>query len=596
MIDIKNPDFDTIKSSFIQYLRNQSAFKDYNFEGSNMNVVLDLLSQMTYYNSFYSAMVAREGFITTAQTREGIIKTAKNLGYTPSSRKSAVAYVRISSSESGQIDKNTEIIAKGTSKDFTFVTLEDYELKPVSFDSNGNVTTWKTDIIPIYQGKLFTYSFVVSENTQQIFELPFSNLDTSSLKVYVATSISDSTGLDVEWKPYTISTINDRIYFLEELENGNWGLSFGDDTIGQSLVMGNIVVCEFMITDGELGNGIGEINEVISSFILSGYSVETITSSSSGSEKQSLESIRKLAPKFFASNDRAVTKNDYETILKTLYPEIQTIRCWGGEENSPPEYGKVFIVVKMNDLNTLSSEEKESIVKNLTQNKNVLGMSVEILDPDILYLNVAVDVQYNPTKTKRSGTQLSNAIVSQIKTFANNNFIEFDDDFYYNDLISEILQIDSAIKSCDLSVLMEKKIMVSLSKPNSVEIYFDNKLFHPYDGYGESIVSSSQFVYVDNAGSSKLCSLKDDGSGNVYIYYLNGTKEIKLKNIGTVSYETGKITLDKFTPTMYYNGEGNIRVLVKPNSNNILTTNKTLIVLNQDYPNEIKVTLKDTIK
>ena len=346
-LEIADLDFDTLKNSFKDFLRGQDEFKDFNFEGSGMNYLLDLLAYNTHYQSFYTNMVANEMFLDTALKRDSVVSLAKHLGYTPNSVRAATATVNLTGSSETTILRGTSIKGTVGSVTYNFVPIDD-----ISIVATGDAGLFGADSVKIYEGTLETTSFVVDyTNPSQKFVLP-ENADTSTLTVRVQNSLTDSTGYSTKWQ--LASDLNevkdtDKVYHLQEIENNRFEIFFGDNIVGEKPSDGNVIVVQYVLTNGPAANGVGrnDLNESgIRSFTLSSYTVDTIASAAGGSEAESLRSIKYHAPRSYAAQDRSVTASDFSTMLVRDYADIESAYVWGGQDNDPPEYGKIFVALK----------------------------------------------------------------------------------------------------------------------------------------------------------------------------------------------------------------------------------------------------------
>ena len=382
-------DFNSIRNNLKTYLNSQTEFSDYNFEGSGLSVLLDILAYNTYYNSYYMNMIANESFLDTAQIRQNILSQAKLINYVPTSPHAAEAMVNIRVTPTGSenqikdtltLDKYTRLLGadiEGTS--YPFVTLYSN-----TASKSGNSFYYPN--VRIKQGEVITQQYLMGANNKTArFEIPSANVDVDTLTVTVQESASNSyTEEYLHSMDITTTTANSRVYFLEENENLNYTLQFGDGILGYRPKNGNIIITTYVDTQGAEANDVGKFNVIdpVAGLYTSNVRVATVTSSRTGADKEPIERIKLRAPQFYTAQNRCVTVRDYETILMKDYQHIDAVSIWGGEDNDPPVYGKVYISIKTKGYYTLSNLEKENIKNNLIKNKNVVTVTPVIIDPD----------------------------------------------------------------------------------------------------------------------------------------------------------------------------------------------------------------------
>lgn len=607
--DISNLDFVSIKSNLIDFLNKQSEFKGYSFEGSAFNVLMDLLAYNTYYNGFYNNMVVNETFIDSATKRSSVVSLAKNLGYVPKSVKASKAIINIKlnaeSYTNDVINRNTQITATDSNNNtFTFVTTKSYSFDPVEFDSLGEVTKYGIVDVEIIQGVYTTFTSIVSDPTQPIL-LPYENIDLSSIRAFVTESISNQAGIEKEWTRSTdITTLNpeSKVFFVEETPTGNYQATFGDGVFGKSLQRGNLVIFEFLLSAGSPANNIGIADSVsFSSFSLSGYDVETVQASSGGSDKETIEQVRINALKNYSNEERAVTASDYESLILKNFNNVESIRCWGGEQNNPPQYGKVFASIKPFNSSSLTISEKRDIVDSLLRNKSMLGITLEILDPDILYVNLFANIKYDPTTTRDSESKVKEVITKKLRQYAIDNFTGFDDDFYTSDLTPQLLTYHPSIVGASIVATMEKRIYPEINIKNSWKIDFGNKIYHPRECYDVSVIESSYFrMYVKENSQlvEKICYFNDDGGGKMRIYTLDitGNKIYLNTNAGTINYDTGVIEIPDFVVSSFVNNQTYIYFTATPNDPDVFTDFDTILSFDSSLTRSSNVTLTQVFK
>ena len=584
-------DFDTIKLNLKSFLQDQPEFSDYNFEGSGFAVLLDTLAYNTHYLGFNANMVANEMYLDSADVRKNVVSLAKMLGYTPSSAKSPTAVVDITLNNATgatvTMDKGTSFSATIDNTEYNFVTNEDIAMSP----QDG---VYKFQNVTLYEGTLVNFKYTVdSTDVDQKFIIPNINADTSTLKVTVQTSISDTTQ-----EVYTLATglksLNDtsKAYFLSETDTGKFEVYFGDGILGKKLADGNIVILDYIVSNLEDANG---ITNFIAKGSIGGFSdvtVVTKTAAQGGSVPETKESIRFNAPLQYTSQDRAVTTTDYETLVKSIYPNATSISAWGGEDDETPVYGVVKIAVKGQSGVPLTNATKLDIVTKL-KSYNVASVRPEIIDPIITSVILVVNAKYDKKSTAKTADTLKSEIVDAISDYNTNTLTAFDGVFRYSKLMGIIDNVDNSILSNITTVKIRKDFTPTLSSPTKYDIYFRNAIYNPHSGH-ESVLSSSGFKV---SGNNNEMFLDDDGQGNVRLYYLvSGIKTVENATQGTIDYTTGQITLNSLDVASISKIRGSastkIEVTVSPNSNDVVPVRDQILEI--DVENSIVNVSEDT--
>ena len=572
-LEISAVDFDQIKANLKTFLQNQVEFQDYNFEGSGFSILLDLLAYNTHYLAYNANVVANEMYLDSADLRNSIVSLAKMLGYTPTSPRAPIANLDIlinnASGTSITMDKGTVFNTSVNGISYQFITNADATITP----SNG---VYRFSNINVYEGSSVTYKYTVdSSDPDQRFVINSARADTSTLKVKVQNSISDSTTATYNLATgYTGLDNTSKVYFIQEVEDNKFEVYFGDGVIGKSLDDGNIVILEYIVTNKTEANG-------ASTFTLSGsvggFSDVTITTNSSaqgGSDGQSKESIRFNAPLQYARQDRAVTTSDYETLVQELYPNAQSVSAWGGEDDETPVYGVVKIAIKAASGSTLTNATKESIVTQL-QRYNVASVRPVIVDPETTSIILTSNVKYDERATTKTADTLKSEITTAITNYNTSTLQKFDSIFRHSKVTGLIDDVDTSILSNVTSLLIRKTFTPTLSSSTRYDIYFRNGIFNPHAGHksgtGGVITTSGFKVPNDN----NVYYLDDDGNGNIRRYYFVGSVRTYVNNTqGTVNYATGQITVNSLTVASVENIRGAsstaIEVTVEPASYDIV--------------------------
>ncbi len=591
-------EFDLIKQNLKNFLRSQEEFSGYNFEGSALNILLDILAYNTYYQAFYNNMTVNEMFLDSASKRSSIVSIAKHFAYRPKTITSSRCQVEITTTDTTEsfIPRGTRISATKNNESYNFVVLEDVNLVPSSYE-NGIVTELTSNTITVVEGSLKKYSFIAdTSNTTQKFVIPFESVDASTLRVTVQPDISVAE-MEQYYEATNITELTEesKIYFLEENSDGYLELIFGDGILGKGLSSGNVIRIEILESSGKEANGIG-ISNSTNTFgaprTVSESTVRVIVPSSGGSDRETKESIRFNTTRNYVTQDRAVTKEDYRNILLKDFSFIEDVICWGGEENDPIQYGKVFISVKPKEGVFLSSEEKALIIQTLTRTRNVVGVLVEFVDPEVLYLNLTVNVKIDPINLPQGVNQLVSDIKTSIYEFTDVNLNKFDKDFYATELSTEIQSIDENIISNDILISIEKRFVPLFDqKAHNYTLKYNNKLYHPQDGY-KSILSTNVFGYLDRNGTDRDCELEDDGNGKIKLFYREGSNKVIISsNIGTIDYNNGIINLKNFKPTSLIN-DFPISLFCIPDEIDIIAKQKMFLI--HENPSAISLVVNAT--
>jgi len=590
-LDVSQLDFDGIKQSFKTFLRDQGLFTDFDFEGSGMNILLDVLALNAHHHGFYTNMVANETFLDSAAKRKSITSIAKHLGYVPRSIKSAKAQVNVNFGEiRPEIGGNIfDYLSTGTvfrstidGDVFNFITKRPYKLDFSEIDGN-----WFIKDIVISEGVLQVQNFIYNSSTTNPKFAFFNNrVDTESLVVRVQTSIDDSSGFSEIWNKssnFSVIDSDSRVYFLEEKEGGQFQIYFGDGILGRSLRSGNYITVQSLSTRGPEANGIGNTDSANErTFQLVGFPKAVVSVKSSvagGSNFESSRSIKFTAPLSYQAQNRAVTSNDYRAIITAKYGQADSVFVYGGEEASPPQYGKVFISIKPISGSVLTDLEKTDIARNILSNQNVLGITPEVIDPDYIYLLIDSSVVYDPTATSLSESGIESLIVSRIRAFGRQELEKFDKNFYFSFFTGFIDDANPSILGNESKIILEKRLPIILNVSRSYSINFNNEIFHPDDGY-KPVLFSSPFTIKDDEDTEIEINFDDDGFGNIRTFRLvNDRKVIVNSKAGLINYARGKIEIFNITPIRTDRNDAIIKIRVEPENENINTIRNMILLL-----------------
>jgi len=598
-------DFDGIKQNLKNYLSTTTEFSDYDYEGSGMNIMLDLLAYNTHYTAMYANMLAAESFIDSAILRKSVVSLAKNLGYVPNSRNAATATVSITFGQTAGVPSTVPVgsvfLANKDGDEYVFTTTESFEIDKTS-------VPYKCEDIEIYQGQYRTLSFVYDTNSNSVkFEIPFANVDKDLIRVYVMKSPADLSSADFTWREnsdFLDITSTSKVYFINENYRGNYEVSFGDGIFGQMPEKGNYIVVVFFETEGAAANNIGirDTATTPSSFEFTGIggsifgaTVTTIASSAGGAERDTVDKVRYAAPKYYQSQNRAVTTNDYEAIVLREYTDAESVRVWGGDENDPPEYGKVFISILPKNARTLSQAQKESLINNVLNKKKVITVQAEVIDPDYTYVFVECFATYNSNIAFTSESAIRDSLRAAIVNYSDINLQIFNASFRYS-ILTRLLDLsNNTIVSSRISTRLAKKL-VPIYGTTRYTMDFGIALNHPIDGY-TSIVKTSIFKHRDDANNVLDCFIEDDGYGKLVMYtLLGGTAKVVVNaNMGTINYQTGKVTLVGFAPT----SPGTLPYVtfsVAPDQRyDIVPKRNQILVIDTSIPEALTINLQDSL-
>lgn len=575
-------DFDTIKSNLREYLRAKPEFTDYDFEGSGLSVLLDLLAYNTHYNAVIGNMLVQELFLDTAVKKQSIGLIAKRLGYLPKSYRAPKAIVDIEvfpgdSPTSLTLNKNSRITTSLTFSDTaSFVTRD-----AITITAN-NEGRYIFQDVSLYEGNNSEFRYLVTDPQTQKFEIPSPLVDTSLLRVYVQESLS-STDIQ-EWINYDsiIDVTSDtKAYFIKLNENLRYEVYFGDGVIGKQIVAGNVIKLDYITTNGSLANGASEFTFADS---IDGYTnivVTTDVAAYGGAEPESIDSIRTNAQNTVLAQNRAVTEKDYANVVAEILP-VETVAVFGGETLTPPQYGKIFISAKLIGVDyTLTDDQKADVIAQIKK-KSVMSLVHEFIDPEYIELILDVAVKYSSRKTSLSQSTLRTKIIDGIIAYGVTNLNKFDSTFEFSDLVAYIDDIDASIISNDTSILFRKKKSLVYNVDNQYRFDFFTSL-RPSNSL-ETNLTSTSFILYDYPTSNAFLS---DVNGVIQIFtFINNVKTILVENAGTIDYQNGIIIFNANISTSTRNPT--LEIIVNPSNKNLLPSRNNIITLKSS---DIDVTL-----
>jgi hypothetical protein len=588
-LNVTELDFDQIKDNLKNFLKSQSEYNDYDFDGSGLSVLLDVLAYNTHYNAVNAHYSLNEAFLDSAQIRGNVVTRAKLLGYTPRSVLSPRATVNIVIDITGE-DSNTQanntslVLPRGTKlktnvggESYDFVVLNNYTV-----DNVGNKFTFNN--VEIVEGTYKTILYRVDNDIEnQKFQLGEQDGDTSTLRVRVQQN-EDSLGYDVYNRFESLLNVDSvtQVYYLQENPSEYFEVFFGDGVIGRKPVNNNIVTLDYIFTNGSDANGasVFSLNDTVGGFAVN--SVSTVSEASGGTEKETAESIRFNAPLTFTTQNRAVTAQDYRAIILKNFSNISSISTWGGEDNDPVDFGRVYVSVKPLTADVLTDSEKSDIKNNILKGKNIVSITPELVDPESTNLELDVFFKYNPNLTDRTSVDLESLIKDVISDYNFNNLNKFDGVFRHSQLLNLIDRADPAILNSTVRPYMYQEIAgkINVNQNNFILTFAD-----PFFESGSStdfVLTSTSFNI--NGTPHFFGDIPITGSSNrrVIVYKIVDNENITvIKDAGEVEVSKGRITLHSFS----LDTDTTIRITVTPNSLDIAPTRNQLLNIDSSKVN-----------
>lgn len=540
-------DFDTIKTNLKAFLKQQSEFSDYDFDGSGLNVLLDILAYNTHYNAYYLNMVANEAFLDTAILRSSVVSHAKTFGYTPYSVRSPIATINFTAN-SVSATSSTLTIPAGFSflsnqidnKSYNFVVINDTTVTKAN-------SQFLFEGLELYEGQLITYNFSYNElsNPKQVFVLPDANIDTTTIKVSVSpSSTNTSTTIYTRVDDVLDIAANSTVYFLQEGRTGQYEIYFGNDVIGKKLSDGSVVSVTYLVTNATAANkannfvATGTLSDTLGE-TLSTFLITPVSAAAGGADRETVDEIKFSAPLQYATQNRLVTIKDYESYIKKNYPSIDSLSVWGGEDEEPPIYGKVLISLKPKENYYLSSAEKQRIIDEIITPKSIISVDAEIRDPDYLYILLNNQVKYDPKKTTLTDVALSNSIRDAIISYKNTYLNKFKAIFAVSRLQDQIDNVDiNSITGSETTVRLQKRVVPELNTNANYTVRFGVPIKR---GTLLNRLTSTEFEVFDNTNVRRTAIIEEVPQS------FTGISSIEITNAG-YGYTT--------TPTVTITGDG----------------------------------------
>ena len=594
---VNSLEFNEIKAQIKEYLRSQSQFSDYDFEGSSLTVLIDTLAYNTYYTAVNANLAVNEGFLETAVLRENVVKLARMIGYTPKSARSARTVVNISVQTAFPYPKSVTIAA-GLVLNYTGLDNNNFVFSiptdtSQSVDSLTGIASFNN--VTLFEGLYLQDTFVKNTSQRQRFILTNERVDTSSMIVQVTSGTITEKYLQATDVTKIDST--SKVFFLEESEYQIPEILFGDGVVGKALLNGDVVTVKYTTSAGRGANGlkvfenIGTYRDNLNNAITSGITINAISFPDGGAEPESTESIKFSAPKFYSAFGRAVSTQDYEAIIPQIYPNVASISCYGGEEAEPPEFGKVFLAIKPKNADKLSLSEKNSVLKKLRE-YSIAAIQPTIIDPSILYIDLNSFVYYNPNNTRKTPAEVKNLVITTLTALnASGEFNKFGGKFKYSKIQNIIDQAERSITSNITKIVMRKNISVDLNTRVNYKICYGNRI-NQQTSTNPSIMSSGFKIVGDDVNTYFL---NDDANGALRLYYVKGTGEFEYIDglWGSVDYDMGEIVINDLIIQSTSVTNNTLQIKATPKSNDLVSLRETYITMGID--NTVITVVEDTI-
>ena len=571
-----NLDFDQIRTSIKDYLRANSNFTDFDFEGSNFSVLIDTLAYNTYITAFNSNMIVNESFLDSATLRENVVSLARNIGYVPRSRSSAkatISFTAQTTSSTPTLTLEAGLVCVGSTNETNYI----FSI-PENITTTVNSGTATFSNIDIYQGTFVRNSFVVDGSLDQRFVLNNSFIDTSTISVYVK-GTSDS-GLGREYQLVdNILNLNSssEIYLIQEVQDEKYELLFGDGYFGKKLENEAIITVTYIITDGIEGNGAanfafsGRFLDSLNNVVVptNTVSVTTVNNASNGGDIESVDSIKYFAPRLYSSQYRAVTARDYEAIIQMIYPNTESVSVVGGEELDPPQFGNVLISIKPKNGDFVSDFDKENITTKL-KNYSLSGINQQIIDLKVLYVEIDSAIYYNTAQVSNVN-DLKTTITDTLNTFATSNINKFGGRFKYSKVCQTIDNVNTAITSNITRVRIRRNLKALINQSAQYEICFGNQFHYNSEGFN---IKSTGFTLAGRTGTFYFTDVPGtDGTGVLSIVKestIGGNYIVEIKSAGTIDYAKGEIIINTVNITSTVKENNIIEIQAYPESNDVI--------------------------
>ena len=598
-LQVSDLDFDNIKSNLMQFIKSKNQFADFDFEGSNLSLMADMLAYNTFYNAYYVNQLANESFLQSAQLRNNVVSKAKAIGYTPRSTIAPMAIVNIQiipdtpTAEPLILEEYTEFQTQVNGDTYFFVTTDAVTVKP------NRTGDYFANNVELREGTPIRHSYVNDEtNPDQQFLVKNITADTTTLDVVVQSSQLDETA--TTW--YLANNVTEifgtsNVYYLDEIDGGRFEVTFGNGTLGRRIEDGNVILLDYISTNGEAAN---KAFDFVPTGLVAGQSeaiITTVQAASGGKPRETVAEVKYNAPKYFSAQGRCVTLEDYLAYTRVLVQNLDSLTGWGGEDNDPPRYGDVFIAVKPQNRAFYSYVEKQNIRMQLAE-RNLVAIRINVIDPDYTFIELTIDIYYKPDATPTPQEIVAQNVANYIKNFSKSELLTFDRVFRYSSLIADIDKNDISIRNNLTSVRLRKTFIPSIVSENNLDLKTNNPLYLPNESYVGTL-TSTKFSHENDAGSEVAnCQFEDLHLGNtvqgrlrvIHVDKNTLAKTIVKSNVGKVHYDTGKIEIQGFRPLSFDNDK--LDVFVRPAINDITPVrDQILAILDED----IKITMHTVV-
>ena len=569
-------DFDKIKTNLKTFLQGQTQFQDYDFTGSSLSVLLDVLAYNTHYNALYNNLAVNESFLDSASKRSSVVSRAKEIGYIPSSARCATSTVNITVSGTSStpvsltLPKHSIFVTTVDNVQYNFYTIEDNTAL-----LSGSTYTFPS--VTLREGTPLAFKYSATNSTRYI--IPNPDVDKTTITVRVQETALSTTYTSFYNNEDLVSiTATDNIFFIKEIEDELLELEFGNGTLGKALKTGNVVNIEYFVSSKDAANGAKTFSYQGSSLLSGIVTSSTVLAAVGGVDKEDIDVIRYNAPRAYSAQNRAVTVNDYKSIILTNYSEADSVNIWGGEDNIPPVYGKVFISIKPKTSELLTNSQKEYIINSILKNKNVVTITPEIIDPEYICLEVNTTVYYNPKNTNKTSAQIKTLVLDTIKDYNTQYLNSFDGIFRFSKYSSTIDSAESSIVSNITTLKLHRQVEPKYNLAANYSINIVNPIY--YSGVPEQAIISSGFylagynavMYLEDYPSSSVLL---PGTFKIFYYDTNLNKQYLPLTIGTINYANGSIEILGLTITGI-NTSG-FEFIIKPQSNDVVSIRNQLV-------------------
>jgi hypothetical protein len=575
-IKVNSLDFDEIKSNLKDFLRGQDKFQDYDFEGSSFSILLDVLAYNTHYNALYTNLAVNEMFLDSASKRSSVVSLSKMLGYLPNSARCSKAYVNATITAPTY---NPDVVTLPSGQPFLTsidgVSYTFYNTSDVTTVAAGGFYTFTN--VELIEGIPLQYSYYIQPGQKYI--IPNANVDLSTLKVKIRDTATDDTFI-VYTAAETMTELNSttKSYFVKELDDGVYEVYFGDGVVGYKPVDGNYLTFEYFVSSLDAPNGSNTFSYAGTALLGSGLTVVASTPALGGSAPEDIDSIKYNAPRLFAAQNRAVTTEDYKSLIYKNFPQADSIVVWGGEDNDPPVYGKTFICIKPTDTNKLTEAQKDYIKNNIIAPKSIVSITPEFIDPE--YFNVQIDITayYNAKISDKTPAQLETIIRDAIYGYNDANLKKFDGVFRYSQLVGIVDNSDPAIVNNTTKILVRREFTPRYNLSSEYKLNMINPIFNSTIP-AESVLSTG--FYIPN--SANVHYIDDDGQGNLRLFYFdaNQNKFIVNSKIGDVNYSAGTLIVRNLTITSM--ADASFEFILKPESYDVVTAYNQIVQIDKKH-------------